>query len=35
VQVDEGKELLSVMLDDTCQIIKVRAKNAQPVSVDP
>jgi hypothetical protein len=35
LQVDEGKELLSVMLDDTCQIIKVRAKNAQPVSVEP
>ena len=35
LQVDEANELLSVMLDDTCQIIKVRAKNAQPVSVDP
>jgi len=36
LQVDEEAQVLTIMIDETCQVIKVRAKSAQPTQViDP
>jgi len=36
LEVDEEAQVLTIMIDETCQVIKVRAKSAQPTQViDP